>query len=695
MKSQNKNRRCKLVAVFLALLGAVAAHGQGATPLSEQLAVTARTSLDSITLRWAPLNFKAWRTANTYGYRVERYVIARNGAVLRQPEKSILRPVVRPWPETEWESLVRSDRYAAIAAQALYGDRFEVALDQSDVFTIVDKVKENEQRFAFALFSADLSPQVAVASGLWLTDKNIRKGDKYLYRIVINSPDSIRGSVYLSPEDPYTLPRPQNLKGDFKEQLVSLRWNKSVINCYTAYLVERSVDGKIFTSISDTPLVTVSPLATQDTRFEYAIDSLKVLAQTYHYRVKGITPFGEHGPPSDVISGKGTPAVSRVPMISAVENHNNKTLLIHWDFPVTDNDAIGGFTVERSAQATAQFTKLNSKMLPPRTRSYEDKLPGQVNYYRVTAHGLDHAPYTSHLYFAQLIDSMPPSPPSGLQATVSDSGLVMLSWKANTERDIFGYRIYKAFHVSEELAQVTSAPHAGTTYTDPVDLHTLNETVYYSVMAIDISQNHSDLSSLLKVVLPDKIPPQPPVFLPATSSPEGVALHWAPGASEDIAAYTVYRKRTESAQWEQITNLKADHDSIQHYLDETASSREVNIYTVVAVDEAGLESEPAAPVKGVSTRNALRPAITWKRPRINPEENEITLLWDYDQPQIHSLRIYRAVDAQPPVMFKTLAGEVNDFTDTMIPGRRYSYRIMAIFSDGLQSSLSTALEFQY
>ena len=126
----------------------------------ERIAVRARPSVDSITLRWAPLNFNVWRAANLNGYRVERYVLARNGSLLPKAEKSILTHALKPLAESAWEPLVKADRYGAIAAQALFGTRFEVDLKQSDVFTIVNKVHENEQRFAFALFSADMSPQV-------------------------------------------------------------------------------------------------------------------------------------------------------------------------------------------------------------------------------------------------------------------------------------------------------------------------------------------------------------------------------------------------------------------------------------------------------------------------------------------------------------------------------------------------------
>lgn len=693
-----KSEKYTLLSSIALAMAFVATAGQAQvaqTMTTEQIAISARPSRDSITLRWAPLNYAAWRAAIKYGYRVERFTLTRNNVILSDYEKIILRDFLKPWPEDAWKEIVARNKYAAIAAQALFGDRFEVDLARSDVFDIVDKVKENEQRFAFALFSADMSPEVAMASGLWLTDKNIKQGEKYLYRVVINTLESVQGSAYLAPEDDYTLPAPGNLKAEFQENAVSLKWDKSVVHYYTAYIVERSIDGKTFTQVSDSPFVTVSPIETQETRYEYAMDSLKDLSQTYHYRVSGITPFGEAGPPSATVSGKAVPSVAQVPFITAVNNYDNKRLVVNWEFEEHDNDAINGFSIERSNGPNGIFAVINPTTLPPEIRSFTDNDPLPVNYYRVTAKGLDGDSYASHLYFAQLVDSIPPVAPTGLNATVSDSGTVTISWKPNNENDILGYRIYKAYHKSEELAQVTSEPHHDTIFADVVNLHTLNEYVYYSVMAIDINQNHSTLSALLKVTLPDKIPPQPPVFLPSANTAEGVNLKWIPSPSEDVVQYAVYRSVRRSGEWEQKATVKATADSTHAYLDVSAEPGQVNVYTVIAIDDAGLESEPAAPVNGFNISSSLRPAIAWKRPRVIREDNKLTLMWEYQQPQAELFRIYKATDHQRPVLFKVLPANTHELTDTMIPGKHYSYQIMAVFSDGNQSSFSEELEFQY
>lgn len=659
----------------------------------ERIVVIARPAADSITLRWAPLTFNVWQSGNLSGYRVERYVMARNGQLLAKAEKSILAQSLKPFPESDWARLANTDRYAAIAAQALFGARFEVDLKQSDVFTIVNKVQENEQRFAFALFSADMSPAVARASGLWFTDTGIRNGEKYLYRIVVNSMDSLRGSVFIGADEMFHLPEPQNLIAEFKDKLVTLKWDKSINSYYTAYLVERSVDGSIFKSIGETPLVSVSPTH-EENLFEYAIDSLTDLTKTYYYRVRGITPFGEQSPPSRVISGKGSPSVTQVPYISSAENSNNTTILLRWEFPPADNRAVKGFEIEGSSAPKGTFVPLTQKLLPPEAREYEHHNPATVNYYRVTAHGLDGERYTSPLYFAQLVDSFPPARPQGIKAQVDETGVVSLSWTPNTDQDIFGYRVYKAFHQSEELAQVTTSPVPETSFSDTVNVKTLNENIYYRIMAVDINQNQSPLSELLSVPLPDKVKPQPPVPLPVRVSNVGVTLSWIPGSSDDIVQYNVYRKTSGHREWKLLKVVAAGADTLYQFtdMDSAANSR---FYTLVAIDDAGLESEPLPPITAARVNNILQPGITWKRPQVNGEGNEITLKWNYHQPGVEGFRIFRSVDDEAPVLFRSVAGDKNEFTDKLIPGQRYAWRIMAMFTNGEKSLLSEALQFQY
>lgn len=270
---------------------------------------------------------------------------------------------------------------------------------------------------------------------------------------------------------------------------------------------------------------------------------------------------------------------------------------------------------------------------------------------------------------------------------------MLLTWEPNAEKDIYGYRIYRSNQRSEEAAQVTIAPLQEPIFRDSINVHTLNEHVYYSVMAVDINQNHSALSDVLQLALPDRVKPQSPVFLPPGSLPEGVLVSWLPAASEDITEYHVYRKRVNE-NWHRISLIKATSDSLFSYFDRTAEPGQANHYTVISVDDAGLRSEPARPVTGVATRLNLRPAITWRKPDLIRESNDVRLSWKYEVEGVESFRIFRSADSQA-VVLKTLPGLEREYTDAIIPGKNYKYRIMALFTDGNKSALSEELQVNY
>lgn len=666
------------------------ALAQQDTLVQSVLAVVGRSYNDSITLRWAPRNAQAWQQGNTQGYRIERITRIRNGAVLPTPEKVVLHAQIKPLPLDNWEALVKVNRYAAIAAQALYGDRFEVDLSKSDLFSIVNKVKENEQRYAFALFSADMSPAVARASGLWFTDKSVKKGEKYVYRIVLNNAQDIQsGSLFISAGEGQLLPAPQQLQAEIKGNQISLRWEKAGINAYTAYIVERSTDGKLFEQLSEVPLITLTPEDKINNVYEYATDSLVQAVQTAYYRVRGITPFGESGLYSAVVKVTAGKALSEVPYIKESTSTDNKSVVLHWDFPKEQEASIKGFNVERSTKPQGNFSMLTPS-LSPTLRSYEDKTPQQVNYYRVTAVGKDGTKIVSPLHLAMLVDSIPPATPAGLKALVSDAGHVTLSWNQNSEKDVYGYRIYKANTEKEEATQLTPAPIGENTYTDTVNLKALSEVMYYGVMAIDKNQNHSPMSALLKVVLPDKIKPQPPSMFPVRSNEKGTLLSWTRSSSSDVVQYDVYRRGADRSEWQRIKIVTANPgDTTYSWTDEYSTG--IQHYSITAVDDSGLESEPTMPVRGGKIDNGLQETVSWKTPLLVKEEQYVLLHWQYEKNGVRAFKLFRAADNSALVLHKTLSGGQRDYREHIESGKKYTYRIMAVFDNEKQSELSKEL----
>src|SRR6478609_488298 len=93
--------------VFIFISGILVAQtkvsAQDSLSMHEGIAVLARASRDSISLRWAPFLFSTWEAGNSLGYTIERYTIVRNGFLLDTPERLTLTNVpLKPFPEEAW-----------------------------------------------------------------------------------------------------------------------------------------------------------------------------------------------------------------------------------------------------------------------------------------------------------------------------------------------------------------------------------------------------------------------------------------------------------------------------------------------------------------------------------------------------------------------------------------------------------------
>jgi fibronectin type 3 domain-containing protein len=295
-------------------------------------------------------------------------------------------------------------------------------------------------------------------------------------------------------------------------------------------------------------------------------------------------------------------------------------------------------------------------------------------------------------YLALLVDSIPPVLPTGLKGMVDEFGKVSISWKPNPDDDIYGYRIYRAYYESEEFALMNGEPVKDTTFIDKVELKSLNEKVHYRLMAIDKNQNHSGLSAILSLSLPDKVPPVVPVWLPVKSTKEGVVLRWTPSGSQDVVRYEVYRKG-DQGQWMRLSTLTAGTDTVYTYTDQSLRNSNVQYYTIVAVDEAGLESPPSPIMTGFKLPQP-KPEVEVSQPAIDRANKRIALSWTYSEQNVSAYRIYRKLNDGAVQLYRTV--KEKQFMDSgLSPGTKYSYQVMAVFEDQAKSAMSKIITVTY
>jgi fibronectin type 3 domain-containing protein len=687
-----------LVLLWL-VLTVVGAYGQKNEEVKPAIKAMAFAYSDSIAVRWAPTTPVAWQLTNKYGYYIERITITRNNKVIT-PEKIRLYNVpLKPWKQAAWEKLIDHNDYTAIAAQALFGSSFESTSNYSgDVLQVMSLVRELEQRFSFALLAADLSRITASALALGIVDKQVKKNEKYLYKIYPAIPSNTlkvdTGFVFIGVADKKELPKPLKLAATAGDKVVMLNWARNYYDdIYVAYRVEKSEDGKNFKSITNLPILNAEPAKGLPADKLYKLDSLGENNKKLFYRIVGLTPFGEEGPPSDVINTMGVKPFEVAPAITRTRIEDNERVLVQWNFPEALAGELQGFNILRSSEADAQFSRVNAELIAGSVREFMDQQPRATNYYKVEAIGKHGQRSTSFANMVQLEDSIPPVAPKGLKAAVTEKGLVTLSWQANQEKDLVGYRLFRANYRGEEFSQITVSPRMENLYVDTIPLQTLTDKVFYKVVAVDSRFNTSAFSEVLSVNRPDIVPPAPPAFTKFNATEKGVELAWSLSPSEDVVKHELWRRDLSAKMNVLLKELPGD--SVRQYLDATITPGILYEYTLCAYDETGLKTCSPQPLRIKPPLSTLKPAPEKVIASADRTNKLIQLNWQYTFSDVDKILIYRA-RAEEPITLFTSAPDSRAFQDKEVEANAtYRYRVQAVFKNGMTSKLSEEVVIKY
>ena len=290
--------------------------------------------------------------------------------------------------------------------------------------------------------------------------------------------------------------------------------------------------------------------------------------------------------------------------------------------------------------------------------------------------------------YSELIDTVPPAMPVGLTGTIDSTGVVRLRWKRGKEPNLLGYRIYWANDPSHEFTVRNPQPQRDTTFVDTVSVMTLTRHVYYKVAAVNDRYNYSRLTPVLGLLRPDRIPPSSPVFRNVTVSDTTVALTWAASASKDVRAQILSRRTAGQPRWNTLASLDPQKEV---YVDRAVTKRTVYEYQLVAIDSAGLSSEPSAPVSGRPYDTGVRPGVTDLKATYDPTTGTVQLRWSYQPLQGESFWfvIYRGYNGAAPSQIRSAEATARTFDDRELPGKgAYTYAVKVLTSTGGASRLS-------
>jgi len=682
-----KDAQTKLIFTLLIVifLSVVQIHAQDSIPQTPTVVVKALAKKNKILLRWGVNNKFAWKYGNEYGYTIERTTVIRDGQPLTKPEKIILTgSTIKPKPMAEWETFVEGNNMAAVAAQGIYGEDFEMNNneDGNAALRVIHQSEELDRRFGFSMYAIDQDFEVAQYAGLGYVDNNVKPNEKYLYNVKSVVPNEILeikdSGVFMSPSDEGDLPQPMDFIGHFYKDAFVLIWEyEALLDYYTSYNLEKSEDGINFKKINKVPITKLADNKSSGISFT---DSIGQYNKKYWYRVVGISVFNETGKPSNAVELTAYNSISTVPFFKDNVILSDNEVLLEWTFPKEEERLLQQFDLLWADNALGPYETVKEG-INPSERTYRHTGLKPSNYFKLNTISKHGKSGMSSPNFVQPIDSVPPLKPQELIGKVDTLGIVTLSWKANTEQDLKGYKILRADRPNQEFTMLNKHSLKSTTYNDTINLKTFSKKVFYKITALDTHYNQSEYSEIITLERPDRVPPTSPVFDTYIQEDNKIHLKWIKSSSDDVAKEMVYRAIAETDQWEKVFETKTDTTS--HFTDVKINSGTNYLYTLVAVDKSGLESPPSPPVFINTIGGLVRPAVKGLYANIDRENKQIHLYWRYNEENLQEFLIYKKKKGNTYALFRTANPDEKQLIDIELkPNTTYYYGIKAVFNDG-------------
>ena len=409
--------------------------------------------------------------------------------------------------------------------------------------------------------------------------------------------------------------------------------------------------------------------------FFYTDDTSLVNGHTYWYKLSGIDIFGRESKlslPISIVPKDQTPPSPPTGLRTKV---NNYKVFLTWESSKSND--LKGYEVYRSmTKYKGPFDKVSKNIIPSTDTLFIDEVPkvGEVYYYYLNAIDSSMNRSKSLITTADVVDRIPPPKPKIISAK-GDTGKIILNWEAINESDIMGYSVFRSIKKDKDkFVLLTPKPVSKNSFVDTLPKVARNN-FFYKIRSIDSSYNHSEYSNIVKVRMPDIVPPSPPLFKKISIKKGIASLDWFINPENDILGYNVLRSEGNNNSEFILLNKKPLSPSTSHYSDSIPKPLIKYYYTLVAIDSSGNVSKKAKLlVCKAPDKEPPSPPEDLKA-SYNKKKNEIILTWELKKEQdLMGCIIFRKVNEKTFYPITPLQ-IINKFIDNSIEkGNIYYYK---------------------
>ncbi|EOH3319862.1 ferrous iron transporter A [Campylobacter jejuni] len=369
-----------------------------------------------------------------------------------------------------------------------------------------------------------------------------------------------------------SLPKVESLKNLSDMSNIAFEWeplyNENIKGFYLYRSSDENPDFKLVGTIKD--------------KFQtHYVDTKLEPGTKYRYMMKSFNEQGQISEDSKVIEVSTAPRLEAVPFVQAVTNLPNRIKLIwrpHPDFRVDS------YIIERTKGDDKEFKKiaevknrLNAEYID------SDLKPNENSSYRIIAVSFNEIKSEPSQVVSSTSKALPPQV-EHLSASTDGSNKIILTWDAPTYEDFSYYKVYSTS--SSFLPFSVLAKTDKNSYEDIVE--GAGKSKYYKVTMVDKDGLESPMP---KDGVEGKTLGNPlaPSIILAQSTSEGINLEW----SDNDARAVEYEIRRYGG--EQNAVFKGIKE--KRLKDVKALPGVEYSYEVIAIDSAGLRSEPSSKVK--------------------------------------------------------------------------------------------------
>jgi fibronectin type 3 domain-containing protein len=651
---------------------------------------------EQLMIRWKPSTVYQWKKGLKKGYVLEKYLISKTDPDHLELVYKTKEPIL-PMEFSDWESSAfGKEEQFLLLRDLIFIDKMSDARKREHYPPeLYNAQKRNKSRFLFTNFIQNGSFDYTLFAGLGFLDESMKNGEQYLYKIYLAAEDvSQATSIRVDPVNYREAPLPE-LQCEFGSDEVEFTWNtKDYLEGYYGYSLSKSEDGINFNPLSETPFFNLyDHLDTTDIFDDfYYKEKLTKKDVTYWFRLRGADYFGGISERFTVCSGEGYQPVNFSPTLTNAIQTDSNYAFIEWKLLDEFEPLVEEFQVFRSDKMDGIYQPVLTN-IDKQERSVAVKMVELANYYRIVAVPHRGPKVSSFPVLVMGVDEIPPVAPLNFQGTIDSAGIVQLSWSPNIEEDLDGYIVFKSYVKNTDFARITSKPIKDQYFLDSVNIQSGNELVYYKLQAVDKVNNRSVFTDVLEIKKIDRFPPVEPHIHDVKNFADRIEIKWHKSGSKDVVLHRLLRKKLDvEKEWSLLDEYGLE-TTLSVYVDNDIEVGYAYAYTLIALDDDGLESQPAQVAIGKPVDYKLQNKIEGLEITYLEESGKVKINWEHLPVGVCDFQVFKGANEAQPSLLEIIAADMMEFKDGNVKkGQRYTYYLKASCEDGTRSPFSEKME---